>query len=138
MVARKRRFSDRLAASPLRRLTGKHTVLLEYVAPRSGALVSLPVWAVPWAGGWVVVVGKAEAKTWWKAFRRELPATIVDVRSRHEVVGRLLATDHVYYDALAAYVAAIPAAGRVAKPGVPIVFFRARLPEAPSPLLGRV
>lgn len=131
MVASKRRFSDRLAASPLRRLTGKHTVLLEYVAPRAGAAVSLPVWAVPWDGCWVVVVGKSEAKTWWKAFRREVAATIVDGRGRHEVVGRLLPTDHVYYDALGAYVAAIPAAGRIAKPGVPIVLFRPRVGEAP-------
>lgn len=128
-MAGRKRFSDRLAASPLRRLTGKHTVVLEYVAPRAGVPVSLPVWAVQWGERWIVVVGKAEAKTWWKAFRRELPATIVVGSRRHAVVGRVLGGDHVYYDALGAYVAAIPAAGRVAKPGVPIVLFE---PQAPA------
>ena len=100
-------------------------------------MVSLPI-SGPCSGLGLGGRGRQGRAKTWKAFPAPVPATIVDVRSRHEVVGRLLATDRVTLRRLGGVCPANhpTAAGRVAKPGVPIVFFRARLPGLPTSASG--
>lgn len=49
---------------------------LSYVGPVSGRVVRLPVQAVAHDGGLVVLVGDADRKRWWRAFRTPHPVTV--------------------------------------------------------------
>lgn len=79
-----------LARSPVHRLVGRHTAVLTYTAPKSGRAVQLPVEAVEAGGRWLVAVGSAESKTWWKAFRRPHPGSLQSGSHTRAVTGQLL------------------------------------------------
>lgn len=106
----------------LRRLLGRHTVVVRYLAPSSGAEVQLPVWAVPAGDGWIVAVAGHRRKTWWRAFRRPLVATLQVERTAHRVTGVLLAGPG-REAALQEYLRLIPRAGRMLEPDTPVLRF---------------
>lgn len=109
-----------VAASPLRPLLGSRTVVLEYVGPRSGALVRLPVWALPRDGGWLVAVGDADNKRWWRSFRTPHRAVVEDGTGRTDVVGVVL-TGPERDDNLAAYIARVPGARALLRDDAPVI-----------------
>lgn len=121
-----RRLSQRLqlliAQSPLRPILGSRTVVLDYVAPSSGAHVRLPVWALPRDGGWLVAVAAADSKRWWRAFRSPLRARIEDATGRIEVVGVAL-TGAERVDNLGAYTARVPSARKALGEDAPVIRF---------------
>jgi hypothetical protein len=100
-------------------LVGRRTGTLRYTGPKSGRPIELKVWAVPDGEQFLVAVSKHTAKTWWKAFRGGLPATLTWQGVEYAVAGRLLdpgvsAVTGELRAARAAYLSAIP----VAKPQV--------------------
>ncbi len=112
-----------LAGSRLRRVLGKHTVILRYAAPSSGRPVELPVWAAPNGTGWVVLVARHDDEHWWRAFRRPLAATVTDDQPTFDVVGRLVTDPEERLRLTETYLAAIPMARRQVRPGTPVVVF---------------
>lgn len=116
---------DLLARSPLRRLTGRHTAILHYTAPRSGRQVELPIWALPSGDGWLVAVGQHRKKTWWRAFVRPLPARLDPGGRLHAVTGEVL-TGADRDAALAAYRAAVPMSRQFTAQDSPMVRLRRR------------
>ena len=103
-------FSVALLRSPLYRLAGKATILITYKGRRSGRHYSVPV---QYAAGpdrcMVVLVGRPDAKNWWRNFRRRRPVT---VRSKgRDVEGNAHIVDSdpdLLYELLQIYVAAFP------------------------------
>ena len=117
-----------LARTPLHWLVGPSTTVVSYTAPKSGRPVELPVWALEHGVGWIVVVGGHEGKTWWKAFRRPLAATLQSGARSRSVQGQLL-DGPAREAALTAYLKRVPMARRSTSAEAPVVQF---LP-APAP-----
>ncbi|MDO5696846.1 MAG: nitroreductase/quinone reductase family protein [Dermatophilus congolensis] len=111
-----------LLNSPLGRLGGGTTVILRYTGPKSGKHVELPVWAARDGDRWLVAVGWAEKKRWYKAFRNPTPATITWKGIEHDVIGHL-ASEAEQPEAMRAYLSRIRAARRSMKGTEPIVVF---------------
>jgi hypothetical protein len=70
------RFFARWLASPLGGLSGG-AVLVRYKGRVSGAQRQLPVYLRPIEGGYLIRVGGAEQKKWWRNFRSPWPIEIV-------------------------------------------------------------
>lgn len=116
-----------LARSPAHRLVGRHTAVLRYTAPTSGRTVLLPVEAVRDGERWLVAVGSAEGKTWWKAFRRPHAATLQAGSRTRAVTGQLLGQQE-RAAALTAYLRGRGRGGRL-DPDTPVVELRAAAAE---------
>lgn len=74
-------------------LAPKNTIVVRYTGPKSGRTIELPVWAVHDSANhrWIVGVGAADVKTWWRTFRQPVSATLRDTAGRtHKVSGVLL------------------------------------------------
>ncbi|TQL01072.1 hypothetical protein [Cellulomonas sp. SLBN-39] len=85
-------------------LPGVHE--LTYVGPVSGRVVRLPVQAVAHDGGLVVLVGDADRKQWWRAFRTPHPVTARRGSTNVAATGAVLsAADPRRAPAAAAYAA---------------------------------
>lgn len=123
MASATHRIPTIVAGSRLRRMLGRHTVVLRYAAPSTGRPVELPVWAVPHGAGWVVLVARHEDKHWWRAFRRPLAATLTDDQPTYDVVGHLVADADERHRLTELYLDAIPMARRQVRPGTPVVVF---------------
>ncbi len=111
-----------LARTPLHWLVGPSTTVVSYTAPKSGRAIELPVWAVKSGAGWIVVVGEHEGKTWWRAFRRPLAATLQSGTRPHSVQGQLL-DGPAREAALTAYLKRVPMARRSTSAEAPVVQF---------------
>jgi hypothetical protein len=116
-----------LARSPVHLLLGRHVKVLAYTAPVSGRSVQLPVQAVSSGGKWLVAVGSAERKTWWRAFRHPHPAVLRSGRTTRPVIGRLL-KGPVRETALTAYLQSRGRGGTL-DTDTPVVEFRQIGPE---------
>jgi hypothetical protein len=66
----------RWLASPFGVLSGR-VVLVRYVGRVSGLQRRLPVNCEPFEDGYLIRVGKAEQKTWWRNFRSPWPVELV-------------------------------------------------------------
>ena len=111
-----------LARTPLHWLVGPSTTVLSYTAPKSGRAIELPVWAVKLGDAWVVVVGEHERKSWWRAFRRPLAATLQSGTRPRRVLGQVIegtARDEV----VTAYLKRVPMARRSTSAETPVVQF---------------
>ena len=109
-----------LLSSPLRAAVPGELALLEY-RTGSGAVVVLPVHAVAFRDGYLVLAGRAAAKTWWRAFRGRRPARLLRSGQWVPVTGGLLGGDDPLAGAAAAaYTAAHP---RAQTEGARIVYF---------------
>lgn len=117
-----RRLQLAVSTSGLRRLLGRYTVVVRYLTPSSGTEVQLPVWAVPSGGGWIVAVAGHRRKTWWKAFRRPLVATLQVDGISHRVTGVLLAGPG-REAAVQEYLRLVPRARRMIEPDTPMLRF---------------
>ncbi|MGV1008039.1 MAG: hypothetical protein ACOYBY_05450 [Dermatophilaceae bacterium] len=117
-----------LATSPLHWLLGPYTHVLRYTGPRSGRSVQLPLWAVRTSDEWLVVVGEHERKTWWRAFRQPLAATLVSGGQSRQLVGQLLGGPE-RDAALTAYLRKVPMARRSTSAQSPVL----RLRVEPTP-----
>ena len=71
-------------------IIGRSTGTLGYTGPKSGRAIQLKVWAVPQGDTFLVGVGRHASKSWWKAFRRGLPATFTWRGQEYAVAGHLL------------------------------------------------
>lgn len=79
---------------------------LTYVGPVTGRVVRLPVQGVAHDGGLVVLVGDADRKRWWRAFRASHPVTVRRGRTAVDATGVVLpAEDPRRAPAAAAYAA---------------------------------
>jgi hypothetical protein len=120
------------ARTPARRLLGSRLVLLGYTGRRSGRRFDVPVMAAPGAEGLVVMVGRHEAKTWWRNFA-DGPRSVT-VRTGGSVErrsARLLGPDDAGYgEAMAAYRQAFPTVRPDA--GTPLLLVRASDYASPS------
>jgi hypothetical protein len=70
------RFFARWLASPLGFLSG-HAVLIRYTGRISGLPRQLPVNLIRYEDGYLIRVGKPEAKRWWRNFRTTWPIKLV-------------------------------------------------------------
>jgi hypothetical protein len=70
------RFMAGWLASPLGGLSGP-VVLVRYVGRISGEPRCLPVNCEPYEGGFLIRVGRPEAKRWWRNFRSPWPIELV-------------------------------------------------------------
>ncbi len=99
-----------LARTPGHRLLGGRLVVLSYTGRRTGRRHELPVMAVAAGDDLVVIVGEAEAKSWWRNFDH-VPQD-VRVRSRGRLLEctarRLGVGDVGHREAVAAYRRAFP------------------------------
>jgi hypothetical protein len=80
----------------LRGPVGRHLpglVVITYVGPKSGRRIEFPVIARRVDDGWLVAVGRAERKRWYRSFRRPLEATVTARGVEHPVTGQLLDGD---------------------------------------------
>jgi hypothetical protein len=75
------RAVELLLRSPAHRLASGSLDVIRYQAPRSGSTVSTPTQYAEDAGQIVILVGRPETKTWWRAFRSPHPLEIL-VRGR--------------------------------------------------------
>jgi hypothetical protein len=94
----------RLLRSPMHRLADSRLCELRYVGPKSGRAVTLPVMYAPWRSDFVVLVGNADQKQWWRAFRS--PQDVQVCAGRNAKRGRgvvLTSNDARFADAAAAY-----------------------------------
>jgi hypothetical protein len=112
-----------LAESPLHWLLGPYTYVLRYTGPRSGKAVQLPLWAVRSGDDWLVVVGEHDRKTWWRAFRHPLRASLRSGGRSRQVVGQVLRGPE-RDAALAAYVRKVPMARRSTSAQTPVLRLR--------------
>lgn len=78
------RFMIRWLTSPLGALSGR-VVLVRYTGRVSGLVRELPVNAEPFERGYLIRVGRPEAKTWWRNFLSPWPIELV--RGRRIVRG---------------------------------------------------
>jgi len=111
-----------LARTPLHWLVGPSTTVLSYTAPKSGREIELPVWAVKLGEGWVVVVGEHEHKSWWRAFRRPLAATLQSGTRLRHVEGEVL-SGAAREAVVTAYLRRVPIARRSTSADSPVVQF---------------
>ncbi len=105
-------------------LAPRNTVVLQYVGPKSGRTIRLPVWAVQVGKDWVICVGASEVKTWWRTFRSELPAVIDTGRGQQQVRGKLVTDESERASLLETYYTAIPSAQRGLGAEPPVLRFR--------------
>ena len=76
--------------SPFHGLASKSNLLISYRGRRSGLLHELPVRYADAPRGYVVLIGRSEAKRWWRNFTEPWPLTVV-VRGRSiGAVGRVV------------------------------------------------
>lgn len=97
--------------------------MLTYTAPKSGRAIELPVWAMKLRDGWIVVVGEHDRKSWWRAFRHPLTATLQRGTHPRPVQGQLLGGPE-REAAIAAYLKRVPMARRSTTAETPVVQFR--------------
>ena len=87
------------------------------------------MWAVPDASsGWLVAVGGSRGKSWWRAFRSDLSATIDAGSGPVPVTGRLVADEAERARLLEAYLERIPSARRSLSSDAPLIRFRVEDP----------
>jgi hypothetical protein len=73
------RFFARWLASPLGGLSGK-AVLVRYSGRVSGQRRQLPVNCGPYENGYLIRVGRPEAKRWWRNFNEPWPIELIKGR----------------------------------------------------------
>ncbi len=112
-----------IARTPLHWLVGPYTTVLRYTAPKSGRAIELPVWALHHHDAWIVVVGEHDRKSWWRAFRRPLTATLQSGTRPRSVQGQVLAGPD-REAAVTAYLRRVPMARRSTSADTPVVRFR--------------
>ena len=91
-----------LLRSPIHRLADSKLCELRYHGPKSGRPVSLPVMYAPWGNAVVVLVGDAEHKQWWRAFRTAHDVDVCAGRNSTRGIGRALAPGDSRFDAASA------------------------------------
>ena len=90
--------------SPAHRLLDARLCELSYRTPRSARTVAFPVAYAQDGDRVVVLVGDADRKRWWRAFRQPRPVSLLLRRQPHDAVGRVVdPSDPVYAHALLAY-----------------------------------
>lgn len=97
---RRHRIVATTLRSPVRRALGQLT-LLEYAAS-DGHVVRLPVQYARWSDEFVVAAGGAQRKTWWRAFRRPRPATLLLDAMVVDVVGHVVGREDRRWPVVAA------------------------------------
>lgn len=78
----------RLLQSPVRHVLPRSMVLLRYVSA-SGATITLPVQAAQDGARFVVLVGDAERKRWWRHFRHAAAVDVYLDGAWHRTVGQV-------------------------------------------------
>jgi hypothetical protein len=92
--------------SPLHRLLDPGLRELRYRAGRSGRQVALPVMYAQSGDRFVVLVGNAPGKTWWRHFRTPEPVEVRRWRRVRRGVGRVIGRDEDgYAEAVRVYAA---------------------------------